>query len=380
MRIGIVAPPWIPVPPPGYGGIESVIDTLARGLVRAGHEVLLAAPQESTCPVRTVPGTGSAKGVTMGNTLDELEHVVRAYAAMADTDIIHDHTLAGPVYRHRPAGVPVVTTVHSPFAAKVRSLCRAFDADVAIVAISEHQAGTAADIPIAAVIHHGLAMDGIPVGRGDGGYACFLGRMHPHKGVTQAIEIARAGGVPLRIAAKMQNQQEHEYFNTQIRPRLSSNEEFLGEVGGLEKYELLGGALALINPIQWPEPFGMVMIESLAAGTPVLATPNGSAPEIVEDAVSGFLRSTTMGLVRALPDCERLDRTACRRAVEQNFSADRMVAAHLALYTEICAGTAAPTVAAAAPEPINTWRFPDRQMALPGSTVFVDDGGIDAAR
>ncbi|WP_308292580.1 glycosyltransferase [Pseudarthrobacter cellobiosi] len=288
MRIGIVAPPWIPVPPPGYGGIESVIDTLARGLVRAGHEVLLAAPQESTCPVPKVPGTGSAKGATMGNTLDEMDHVIRAYAAMAGTDIIHDHTLAGPVYRHKPAGVPVVTTVHSPFGAKVRSLCRALAADVAIVAISDHQAGTAGDIPIGAVIHHGLAMEGIPVGRGDGGYACFLGRMHPYKGVAQAIEIARAGEVPLRIAAKMQNQQEHEYFNTQVRPRLSSNEEFLGEVGGMEKYQLLGGALALINPIQWAEPFGMVMIESLAAGTPVLATTNGSAPKLSKTRLPAF--------------------------------------------------------------------------------------------
>ncbi|MET3923448.1 glycosyltransferase family 4 protein [Arthrobacter sp. UYEF20] len=338
MRIGLIAPPWIQVPPPAYGGIESVIDVLARGLAAAGHEVLLAAAAGSTCPVEQVPGAPAGDLSRMGMCADELAHSVFAYEAMAAVDLVHDHTLAGPLYRHRPEKTPLVTTAHGPLTGGARPIYRAMTAEASLIAISHHQARSAPDLRISRVIHHGIDTATVPLGRGDGGYACFLGRMHPDKGMLQAIGAARLARMPLRIGAKMQSRDEHEYFRAVIVPLLGSDVEYLGELNTAEKYTLLGGAVALLNPIQWPEPFGMVMIESLAAGTPVIATPRGSAPEIVDDGATGFLRGGIRHLAAALRQAETLDRRRCRRVAETRFSARRMVSDHIRLYQEALAG------------------------------------------
>jgi glycosyltransferase involved in cell wall biosynthesis len=337
VRIGLISTPWTALPPPAYGGIEGVVDQLARGFQSAGHEVLLAAPGDSQCPVPMVPGSPRADPNAMGMAEAELSHVVRAYDAMAELDLVHDHTVAGPLYRHRPPGLPVVSTNHGPFRARLRDIYRAMARDVALVAISHHQASTA-DVPIARVIHHGLDVDSVPFGDGAGGYACFLGRMSPSKGVREAAVIAREAGVPLRIAAKMNDQSEREYFECAVSPLLGSDIEYLGELNTADKYELLGGAVALLNPIQWPEPFGLVMIEALATGTPVVATPSGAAPEIVEDGVTGFLRDDVRELAACLRDVTGLGRDACRQAAETRFSTERMVTDHLDLYGELLAG------------------------------------------
>jgi hypothetical protein len=192
MRIGLIAPPGVPVPPPAYGGIEAVIDRLARGLIDAGHEVLLSAAANSSCPVPQVEGSGEASrtapvGVDLGT---ELCHVIRSYAAMGDVDIVHDHTLTGPLYGHVPTGAPVVTTAHGPFNDTLAPIYRAMQG-VALIAISQHQATTARGFTPAAVIHHGLDVDAVPVGRGTGGYASFLGRMSPEKGSTSTPRSSR---------------------------------------------------------------------------------------------------------------------------------------------------------------------------------------------
>ncbi|MFK4295930.1 glycosyltransferase involved in cell wall biosynthesis [Arthrobacter sp. GAS37] len=337
MRIGLVAPPWIPVPPPAYGGTESIIDILARGLVAAGHDVLLAAASGSTCPVAKVPGPPLADGSRIGNGTDELRHSVYAFAAMDDVDLIHDNTLAGPLYRHRPQGTPIVATAHLPFSAENHDIYQAMATDTAIIAISHHQADTAPGIKIRRVIHHGIDTQSVPLGAGDGGYACFLGRMHPGKGLPEAIETARLAQVPLRIAAKMYSAEEHEYYAAVIAPLLGPDVEYLGELNAADKFVLLGGSVALLNPLQWDEPFGMAMIESLASGTPVVATFRGSAPEIVAEGVTGYLRSSPPELAEALIAAATLDRGECRRAAENYFSAERMVAEHLALYEELLA-------------------------------------------
>jgi len=334
MRIGLIASPWVAVPPPAYGGTEMVVDILARGLQDEGHEVLLAAAADSTCPVPLVPGTVMADPDAINQTGSVLAHVIRAYGAMASMDLVHDHTLLGPLYRHRPAGVPVVVTNHGPFTAETRTIFRAMAPEVAIVAISHDQASMAEDIPIARVIHHGMDVSAVPVGSGDGGYACFLGRMCADKGVAEAIAVARAAGVPLRIAAKMRESAERQFFRECVEPLLGPDAEYVGELAGAEKYELLGGAFALLNPIQWPEPFGLVMIEALATGTPVVGTPHGAAPEIVRDGVTGFL-APVEELADLLRRATELDRAACRADVETRFSADRMVADHLRLYRDI---------------------------------------------
>ncbi|WP_427134154.1 glycosyltransferase family 4 protein [Pseudarthrobacter sp. S9] len=335
MRIGLIAPPWFQVPPPSYGGTESVIDTLARGLADAGHEVLLAASGDSTCPVPRVPGLPSADTTTLGSSREEIRHVVRSYAAMTDVDILHDHTLIGPLYRHRPLGVPLVTTTHGPFAPDLRDLYQAISADAAVVAISHHQASTARNFKVARVIHHGIDVGSVPTGSGSGQYACFLGRMNPSKGIREAIMIARRAQMPLRIAAKMHDKAEHEYFTTVIQPLLGPDVEYLGELDAEAKYRLLGEAAALLSPLQWPEPFGLVMIEALATGTPVVSTRRGAAPEIVTDGLTGFLRTGEHELASALQNAASLDRGGCRRSVEERFSSLRMVQRHLQLYSEL---------------------------------------------
>jgi len=335
MRIGLIAPPWIPVPPPASGGIEAVVDTLALALARAGHEVLLAASGDSTCAVERVPGFPPSDFSTVGATLQELRHLLQAYPAMAGVDVIHDHTTAGPFLPHRGLATPLVATAHGPFIPAMLDVSRAMPPDVSIVAISHSQAATADGVRIARVIHHGIDAARVPVGLGRGGYACFLGRMHPNKGVREAIQIARRAGVPLRIAAKMREPVEMDYFTTIIRPLLGADTEFLGELNVSDKYEMLGGAIALLNPIQWDEPFGMVMIESLAAGTPVVATPRGSAPEIIDDGWTGLLRTGEHELAEAIQRAPTLDRNLCRMAVEERFSAERMAAKHVELYSTL---------------------------------------------
>ncbi|MGM0385228.1 MAG: glycosyltransferase [Actinomycetota bacterium] len=331
MRIGIIAPPWVPVPPPLYGGTEEVIDLLACGLHVAGHDVLLAAAADSTCPVRLVPGTATSDFAAMGTSITEAAHIVRAYGAMGDMDVIHDNTTLGPLYRHRPPGIPVVSTNHALLTPDTIAIRHAIAVDVYLVAISRRQVELGEGVPIAAMIHHGLDTARIPVGRGGGGYAAFLGRMNPVKGVVEAIGIARAAGMPLRIAAKMRDAGEQAYFEIEVRPRLADDVEYVGELDAATKYAFLGDAVALLNPIQWEEPFGLVMVEALATGTPVLATPRGAAPEIVVHGRTGFL-APTEDLVELLPRAAALDRRECRSDAVARFDATRLVADHLALY------------------------------------------------
>ncbi len=334
MRIGLIAPPWVAVPPPSYGGTEAVVDMLARGLQELGHDVLLASAADSTCPVPHVPGTAVADFESMGQTPSELGHVITAYAAMGDVDLVHDHTMLGPLYRHRPPGIPVLATNHGALDPPMDTIYAAMASDVYVVAISHRQAELMPGVQVARVIHHGLQMDSIPVGPGDGGYAAFLGRMSPDKGVVEAIEAARAAGIPLRIAAKMREGVELAYFREQVEPLLGDGIEYLGEVDHENKFRLLAGAVALISPLKWEEPFGLMMIESLATGTPVVSTPRGAAPEIIRHGATGYLGSIDE-LAGYLKQAAALDRAACREDAVARFSAARMVADHVRLYEDV---------------------------------------------
>jgi glycosyltransferase involved in cell wall biosynthesis len=336
MRIGLIAGPWYPIPPSGYGGTELVVDALARGFSRAGHDVLLAAAADSTCPVPQLPGMRYSEPTLVGFTSSELSHVIDAYAGLDGmVDLVHDHTLAGPLYRGRPEGLPVVTTMHSDLNPSFAAVYAAAARDTTLIAISRSQVSSALADRVAAVIPHGMEVSAVPVGQGQGGYACFLGRMCPDKGVVEAISVARQSGIPLRIAAKMREPAETQYFHEVVEPMLGPGVEFLGEVGGADKYKLLGEAVALLNPIQWMEPFGLVMIEAMATGTPVVATPMGSAPEIIDDGVTGYLAPSSGELVRLLPHAAELDRATVRAQAEERFSTERMVDDHLALYARV---------------------------------------------
>ena len=338
MQIALIAPPWLPVPPPAYGGTENILDALARGLKRAGHDVVLCTTGDSTCPVTRTSVFREAIGVGPGNSVDEIRHVLHSYDEIKDVDVVHDHTLVGPLYSSAFPDLPVVTTNHGPFNAELIDLYRVISERVPVIAISRHQASTASGVRIAAVIHHGVGLADFPTGLGGGGYALFLGRMHPGKAPHIAARIAREAGYPLRIAAKMHEPEERAYFDAMVRPLLCDDVTFVGEVDREEKLGLLAQADCLLNPIAWPEPFGMVMLEALACGTPVLTTRFGAAPEIVEDGVVGFVRSTENGLVEALGMVDQIDRTACRERVTQRFSVERMVDDHVAVYEQAVAG------------------------------------------
>jgi glycosyltransferase involved in cell wall biosynthesis len=277
----------------------------------------------------------------MGDTTIELTHVLHAYEAVADADIVHDHTIAGPVIGAQRAGPPVGTTNHEPFTTDRRALYRALGDRVSIIAISHHHASTARDVPIARVIHHGVDVDRYPLGPG-GDDLVFIGRMSPDKGVRQAIEIAQRASVRLTIAAKMREPGEHEYYEGEVEPLLSSDIRYVGEIDAAAKLDLLGRARALLNPIRWDEPFGLNMVQALACGTPVITTPRGAAPEIVDHGATGFLVAGTDEAVAAVAWAAKLDRDACRAAVEDRFSARRMVADHLAFYRDVLTGRIRP--------------------------------------
>lgn len=342
MKIAMIAPPWVPVPPVAYGGTEAVVDQLCRGLVAAGHEVTLFATGDSTCPVRTEWVYEEAQGHQMGNAAVELRHLLHAYDRVGDFDIVHDHTLVGPVRAAAAGNLPVVTTNHGPFNDELNAIYREIAPFVPVIAISQRQALGAGDIEIAKVIHHGVDPLQFPVGPGSGDYLLFLGRMAPSKGVDLAARAAREAGVPLVIAAKMREPAEHEYFEARVRPLLGSSVEYIGEVAFDQKVELLADARALLNPIQWEEPFGMVMIESLACATPIITFPLGAAPEIVDHGVTGYLCGSADALPAAIDAVDSLDRAACRLAVLQRFSTARMVAEHVELYEEVAARPSRP--------------------------------------
>jgi glycosyltransferase involved in cell wall biosynthesis len=297
---------------------------------------LLFATGDSTCPVPTRWARPSAAGTVDTGSATELHHVVHAYDEIIawNADLVHDHTLVGPVYAGRYE-LPVVTTNHGPFEGELGDFYRAIGDTVPIIALSRPHATSAGDIPIAAVIHHGVDVDELPSGPGDGDYALFLGRMSATKGVHVAARVARAAGTPLRIAAKMREPAERAYFREAVEPLLGDGVEYLGEVSGQEKLELLAGATCLLNPLAWPEPFGMVMIESLACGTPVVATPCGSVPDLIDDGVTGFVRDSEDELAQALGQVQDLDRKMCRKVASDRFSSSGMVARHVELYRSI---------------------------------------------
>src|SRR6202011_1358099 len=289
MRIAVIAPPWAPVPPALYGGIELIVDRLARGYQAAGHEVLLYTTGDSTSEVPMAWALPHAEGNRIGSAVVELRHVMHAYDAVADFDIVHDNTVMGPAYAERYPDLQVVTTNHGPFNEELTDIYRRIAGRVPIIAISHAQRRPVPQLPIARVIHHGIDAADFPYGAGDGGYLLFLGRMAPEKGPHRAMEAAYKAGVPLRMAAKMRGPAEFDYFDTHVRPYLNAEIQYLGEVPHEEKLTLLAGARALLNPIRWAEPFGLVMIEAMACGTPVLTFHEGAAPEIVEDGKTGFL-------------------------------------------------------------------------------------------
>ena len=342
LRIGLIAPPWVPVPPTTYGGTELVVDTLARGLAADGHDVVLVATSDSQCPVRTI-SVFDTPPRPMNTTAEELRHLQGAYDALAGVvDLIHDQTVLGPVWA-RAAGVrtPIVATAHGPITDLNRDIYAVTGKFVRLTAISRRQQELAGDLPFRDVIHHGLDPDRFEPGPGDGGYLMFVGRMSAEKGVREAVLIARGAGLPLVVASKMREDVELDYFERQVRPVADDSVTFLGELSPQERDALLRRAIALVNPIAWEEPFGLVMAEALALGTPAIVTPRGAAPEIITDGLTGFVVDDVDQGIEAVSRIGEIDRSACREAVEGHFSARRMVSQYEELYHDVLARASA---------------------------------------
>lgn len=335
MRIGLIAPPWVPVPPTAYGGTEAVVDNLARGLARLGHDVTLFTVGGSTSPVRRMQEF-DAPAEPIGMSVPEAAHVLAAYKALDGVDIVHDHTVLGPLIAGRSgfSRVPVVVTNHGPYTPVTRPLFAEMARTASLVAISHDQAARSG-LPIAAVIHHGIDLEVYRPAATHGSYLVFVGRMSPDKGVHRAVRIAHAAGRAVRLVTKMRERAEIDYFESMVRPLLRDDSEMPSELGLHERIEVVAHAAALINPIQWPEPFGLVMAEALAAGTPVITTPRGAAPEIVSQGRTGFFFHDDGEAVAAVGELGLIDRAECRRAAETRFSLERMTADHVALYERI---------------------------------------------
>ena len=265
----------------------------------------------------------------------ELRHLIHAYDAVQDYDLVHDHTVVGPVYAARFPRLRVVTTNHGPFNDELADIYRS----VASAGANHRNLSCAGGDRCGSAHRAGHSSRArsrvFPSRPGDGEYLAYVGRMNPNKGVVEAIHIA--AGARLKIAAKMREPAEQQYYESEVRPLLDNDAEYLGELGKEDLQELVG-ATALLNPIQWPEPFGLVMIEALACGTPVLVTRRGAAPEIVKDAVTGFVRDRAEDLVEAIHRLPEIARDACRKAVEADFSTARMVRDHLNFFEDLAFG------------------------------------------
>jgi glycosyltransferase involved in cell wall biosynthesis len=340
LRIAQVAPLYESVPPKLYGGTERVVAYLAEELVRRGHEVWLYASGDSTINVPLIPGTPQSlrlKGLDHLGPVYHLPMLSEVYDNANRFDIIHSHLdcLSFPLVRLAP--VPTVSTMHGRLDLKeMLPIYRSYK-DLPVVSISDDQRRPIPDLNWVGTIHHGLPRDLLRFSPKPGDYLAFLGRISPEKRPDLAIEIARRTGVRLKIAAKV-DRNDHDYFETVIKPLLSSpGIEFIGEVSETEKQEFLGGALALLFPVDWPEPFGLVMIEALACGTPVIARPFGSVPEVLRHGITGFLGGSLEELVGSVDKIGDISRQRCREEFETRFTSEVMAANYEHIYYHLAA-------------------------------------------
>ncbi|HVX32905.1 MAG TPA: glycosyltransferase family 4 protein [Solirubrobacterales bacterium] len=346
LKIAMLAPPWIPVPPPGYGGIEAVVDLLCKALLRRGHEVVLFAAPGSRSDATLLTPLEEAVPDQIGKDVYAADHVARAFelieAGAPDGrpfDVVHDHCGSTAVAMADRLAVPVVHTLHGPLdEADSGPFYARHGHKVLAVAISAAQAKRAPDsLRIAAVVPNPIDVAAWPFVTEKDDYLLWVGRMTPGKGPHRAIDVARRAGAPLVLAGPVQPGQE-EYFREQVEPRLASvGIDYIGEVGGRRKADLFAHARALLMPIRWPEPFGMVMVEALATGTPVLAFPEGAAPEIVADGVTGFLAADEAEMATAVARHGEIDPRRCRDEVERRYHPARVAAAYERIYRRAAA-------------------------------------------
>jgi glycosyltransferase involved in cell wall biosynthesis len=335
LRVALVAPPWYPIPPSAYGGIEALVYWLTEGLLGRGHQVtVIGAGQPGTRArfARTyqVPPTGR-----LGEVLPELLHAAHTAQLLDELDvqIVHDHSAAGPLTASRRTA-PTVLTAHGPVDGELGAYYRRLG--LPLVAISEFQRRQAApDLPWIGRVHNAIPVATFPYQKDKEEFCLFLGRMSPEKGPDLAIGAAHAAGLPIVVAAKCNEPAERRYLEQRVRPLLAPGDLWFGEADATDKRDLLRRARCLLFPVQWEEPFGLVMVEAMACGTPVVALGAGSVPEVVDHGVTGWICQQPEQLAHGIVEADRIDPAACRDRAERLFDVAQMVAGYERVYRQL---------------------------------------------
>lgn len=338
LKIAQVAPLFESVPPKYYGGTERIVSYLTEELVRMGHDVTLYASGDSETKARLVSVCHRALRLDKSSVDPVADHIYLSEKVFQDAgnfDIIHSHIDYIAYSLLRRIRKPHLTTLHGRLdIPNLASIYQEF-CDIPVVSISDYQRLPFHEANWQGTVYHGLPQDLYDYGDGAGEYLAFLGRISPEKRVDIAIEIARCTGMRIKIAAKLDNV-DKEYFEQVIKPLMRNDHvDFLGEIGDAEKNDFLGHATALLFPVDWPEPFGLVMIEALACGTPIIARAEGSVPEVVQEGITGYVIKNIKDGCEAVRRIGRISRKRCRKAFEEKFTSRIMAQNYLKVYSEL---------------------------------------------
>ena len=339
LRVAVVAPPYFTIPPDGYGGIEVVVADLVDALVPRGHHVtLVGAGRHATKAQDFVAVSPELVPERLGEALPEIVHAARVLRAVEqlDVDVVHDHTAAGPLLAPSRS-VPTVVTAHGPVTSGLGDVYAALGDSISLVALSDAQRAHRPDLPWVGTVHNGIRVDTFPYRADKEDWVLFLGRFHPEKAPHVAIDAARAAGVKIVLAGKCSEPIEKAYYAEMIAPRLGPGVEIFGMADALAKRDLLTRAQCLVFPICWDEPFGLVLVEALACGTPVVALNYGAVPEILRDEITGLVCDKEDELADAIARSRFLLAADCRSDAETRFDVEVMAKGYEKIYRQVLA-------------------------------------------